>query len=66
MAPKWHWGESSQPQSLKQYDKKRFMSLEAFERYHNVIAGKKLIQERGLQPDATESGQLATMIVERR
>lgn len=42
------------------------MSEEASERFHTVLVGKKLIPERGLRPDATETGQIAAIIAERR
>lgn len=42
------------------------MSEEASERFHTVLAGKKLIPERGLRPDATKTGHIATMIAETR
>lgn len=68
MALKRHRGERlrSQPQPPKPYDKQRFVSEEASDRFQNILVGKKLIQERGLQPDVSELSQIAAMIGERR
>lgn len=42
------------------------MSVDVSDRFNNVLVGKKLIQERGLQSDCTETGQLAAMITGRK
>lgn len=64
MAPKWQQGESSQ--SSKPLDKKWFVTEEASERFHTILAGNNLILERDLQPDATQMGQIDVMIAVRR
>lgn len=66
MAPIHHRGEGLQAQASRQYDNMRLMSLDASERFHNVMVGKKLIQERGLQAEGNEMGHIATMIHERK
>lgn len=54
MSSKRQRGESSKPS--KAYDKKRFVSEAASERYHNVLASKALISKRGLKPHDTQNG----------
>lgn len=64
MSEKRQRGEGSSSKPSKQYDKKKFMSVEAFDRY-TTLANKTIIPEQGLRPDETRDSEIAVMIVER-
>lgn len=63
MALKRQRGDSSQaPQA---YDRNQFVSEEASERFHNILAGKTFVLERGLRLDETQDGDMGIMTMER-
>lgn len=65
MAPKRLRGEGSSSNPTKAYDKKKFISEEASERYHSIKANKSLILERGILPNKIDDFGVAKIIEER-
>lgn len=64
MSAKRQRGEGSISTPSKSYDKKKFISVESFDRF-TALTNKTIIPERGLRPDETQYGEVAVMIVGR-
>lgn len=64
MSAKCQRGEGSSSKPSKQYDKKKFINAEAFDRY-TTLANKTIIPQRGLRPDETRDNEIVVMIIKR-
>lgn len=65
MASKQQRGDVYDSQYSKVYDKKRFVSVAALDRYYSLLADKALIPERGIKPHETQDIGVAYMIKEK-
>lgn len=62
MASKRQRGNNSR--SSQAHDHSRFVSAEASERFHNILAGKTFVLEKGLRPDETQDGEMGIMVAD--
>lgn len=67
MAPKRQRGVGSRSRASNQFDTSQFIGKVVSDHYHNILAAKTLILERGLRLDETlmDSHEISTMIAQR-